>query len=72
MKSRERIRKALNLEEPDRVLIDFGQDFHNGINEVASSDCLNQSEDLSFDDRYDILSEMMLNCAVEHVHAMYV
>jgi uroporphyrinogen decarboxylase len=25
----------LNHEEPDRVPIDFGQDFHNGINEVA-------------------------------------
>ena len=31
----ERMRKALRREEPDRVPIDFGQDFHNGINEVA-------------------------------------
>jgi uroporphyrinogen decarboxylase len=29
------MRKTLNHEEPDRVPIDFGQDFHNGINEVA-------------------------------------
>ena len=40
MNSRERIRKALNLEEPDRVPIDFGQDFHNGINEVAYTNLL--------------------------------
>jgi len=39
---------------------------------VASSDCLKQAEDLSFEYKYDILSEKMLNCAVEHVHAMYV
>ena len=35
MTSRERVRKTLNHQEPDRVPIDFGQDFHNGINEVA-------------------------------------
>jgi len=35
MTSRERLRKAVRREEPDRVPIDFGQDFHNGINEVA-------------------------------------
>ena len=40
MNSRERIRKALNLEEPDRVPIDFGQDFHNGINEGAYTNLL--------------------------------
>jgi hypothetical protein len=27
------------------------------------------AEDLSFEYKYDILSEKMLNCAVEHVHA---
>ena len=35
MTSRQRMRRALQREEPDRVPIDFGQDFHNGINEVA-------------------------------------
>jgi uroporphyrinogen decarboxylase len=40
MTSRERIRKTLNHEEPDRVPIDFGQDFHNGINEVAYANLL--------------------------------
>jgi len=35
MTPRERLRKALQHLEPDRVPIDFGQDFHNGINEVA-------------------------------------
>ena len=40
MTSRERVRKALRREEPDRVPIDFGQDFHNGINEVAYQNLL--------------------------------
>ena len=40
MTSRERVRRALNHEEPDRVPIDFGQDFHNGINEVAYKNLL--------------------------------
>jgi uroporphyrinogen decarboxylase len=35
MTSRERVRAAFNHREPDRVPVDFGQDFHNGINEVA-------------------------------------
>src|ERR1019366_6310192 len=35
MTPRDRVRKALRREEPDRIPIDFGQDFHNGINEVA-------------------------------------
>ncbi|MGO9272580.1 MAG: uroporphyrinogen decarboxylase family protein [Terriglobia bacterium] len=40
MTPRERLRKAFNREEPDRVPIDFGQDFHNGINEVAYQNLL--------------------------------
>ena len=40
MTARVRVRKALNREEPDRVPIDFGQDFHNGINEVAYQNLL--------------------------------
>jgi len=35
MTSRQRVRVAFNHQEPDRVPIDFGQDFHNGINEVG-------------------------------------
>ena len=35
MTPRERFRKALHHEEPDRVPADVGQDFHNGIHEVA-------------------------------------
>ena len=35
MTPRQRLRTALQRQEPDRVPIDFGQDFHNGINEVA-------------------------------------
>jgi uroporphyrinogen decarboxylase len=34
------MKKAFNHEEPDRVPIDFGQDFHNGINEVAYGNLL--------------------------------
>ena len=40
MTSRERMRKALRHEEADRVPIDFGQDFHNGIHEVAYANLL--------------------------------
>lgn len=40
MTSRERVRTAFNHQEPDRVPIDFGQDFHNGINEVAYKNLL--------------------------------
>jgi len=40
MTSRQRVRAALNHQEPDRVPIDFGQDFHNGINEVAYKNLL--------------------------------
>jgi hypothetical protein len=40
MTPRERLRKAFRREEPDRVPIDFGQDFHNGINEVAYQNLL--------------------------------
>ncbi len=42
MTSRERVRKTLNHQEPDRVPIDFGQDFHNGINEVVYDKLLAQ------------------------------
>jgi uroporphyrinogen decarboxylase len=40
MTSRERVRAALSHREPDRVPVDFGQDFHNGINEVAYGNLL--------------------------------
>jgi uroporphyrinogen decarboxylase len=35
MTSRERFRKAISHQEPDRVPIDAGQDLHNGLHEVA-------------------------------------
>ena len=35
MNSRQRVHCALNHQEPDRVPIDFGQDYHNGIHEMA-------------------------------------
>ncbi len=38
--SRERVRRAFRHQEPDRVPIDFGQDYHNGINEVAYANLL--------------------------------
>ena len=40
MTSRERVKTTFNHDEPDRVPIDFGQDFHNGINEVAYGNLL--------------------------------
>lgn len=41
MTPRERFRRALHHQEPDRVPIDFGQDAHNGINEVGYRNLLN-------------------------------
>jgi len=41
MTSRERFRKAINHEQPDRPPIDVGQDLHNGIHEIAYSNLLN-------------------------------
>jgi len=41
MTSRERYHAAINHEEPDRVPIDVGQDFHNGIHEAAYKNLLN-------------------------------
>ncbi len=40
MTSRERFHKAIHHEQPDRVPIDVGQDFHNGIHEVAYANLL--------------------------------
>ena len=40
MTSRERVQKTFSHQEPDRVPIDFGQDCHNGINEVAYKNLL--------------------------------
>jgi uroporphyrinogen decarboxylase len=40
MTSRERFRKAIHHEQPDRVPVDVGQDFHNGIHEVAYANLL--------------------------------
>jgi uroporphyrinogen decarboxylase len=40
MTSRERLKRALNHQEPDRVPIDTGQDLHNGLHEVAYKNLL--------------------------------
>jgi uroporphyrinogen decarboxylase len=40
MTSRDRVRNTFQHKEPDRVPIDFGQDYHNGINEVAYNNLL--------------------------------
>jgi hypothetical protein len=40
--------------------------------EVASLDCPKQTEDLSFEYKYGILSDKTLNCAVEYVHTLYI
>lgn len=62
MTSRERVRKTFNHEEPDRVPIDFGQDFHNGINEVSYKNLL---EYMNISDAGDIkIYELMQRLAV--------
>jgi uroporphyrinogen decarboxylase len=62
MTSRERMRKTLNHQEPDRVPIDFGQDFHNGINEVAYAKLLKH---LNINNRGDIqVYDLMQRLAV--------
>ena len=60
MTSRQRVRATLNHQEPDRVPIDFGQDFHNGINEVAYKNLLdhlgiNQTEEIKV---YDLMQRL--------------
>lgn len=60
MTSRQRVRTALNHQEPDRVPIDFGQDFHNGINEIAYKNLLNhlginQTEEIKV---YDLMQRL--------------
>jgi len=40
MTSRERFRKAISHQQPDRVPIDVGQDMHNGLHEVAYANLL--------------------------------
>ena len=58
MKSRERFRKALNHEEPDRVPIDAGQDVHNGIHEVAYRNLLKYLSDTDEIKIYDQMQHL--------------
>ncbi len=67
MTSRERFRKAINHEQPDRVPIDVGQDFHNGIHEIAYANLLKllgETDDIRFYDRMQhlaVIKESVLN-----------
>ncbi len=58
--SRERFRKTINHQEPDRVPIDIGQDMHNGIHDIAYKNLLKY---LGEDDEI-ILYDQMQHLAV--------
>ncbi|NQT65973.1 MAG: hypothetical protein HQ569_00150 [Actinobacteria bacterium] len=66
MTSRERYRLAMNLQEPDRVPIDFGQDGCNGINEIAYTnlikylDIIDEVKIFDFMQRLAIVKEEIL------------
>jgi uroporphyrinogen decarboxylase len=71
MTSRERFRKALNHQEPDRVPIDVGQDFHNGIHEVAYRNLLaylGEEGDIRLYDRIQHLA-VCKKSILERLHA---
>ncbi|MDD3715016.1 MAG: uroporphyrinogen decarboxylase family protein [Atribacterota bacterium] len=71
MTSRERFRKALNHQEPDRVPIDVGQDFHNGIHEVAYRNLLaflGEEDDIRLYDRIQHLA-VCKESILERLHA---
>jgi uroporphyrinogen decarboxylase len=53
MNSRERFRRAIRHQEPDRVPIDVGQDLHNGIHEVAYANLLKHLGETDEIRRYD-------------------
>ncbi len=67
MTSRERFRAALNHQEGDRIPIDVGQDFHNGIHEVAYRNLLahlGQSDEIRIYDQMQhlaVVKEDILN-----------
>lgn len=67
MTPRERFRKAINHEQPDRVPVDVGQDFHNGIHEVAYANLLKllgETDEIQLYDRMQhlaVVKESVLN-----------
>jgi uroporphyrinogen decarboxylase len=67
MISRERFHKAIHHEEPDRVPIDVGQDFHNGIHEIAYVNLLKhlgETDEIHFYDQMQhlpVVKEGVLN-----------
>ena len=58
MNSRERFRKSLNHEEPDRVPIDAGQDVHNGLHEIAYRNLLKYLGDTDEISIYDKMQHL--------------
>jgi uroporphyrinogen decarboxylase len=67
MTPRESFHKAIHHEEPDRVPIDVGQDFHNGIHEVAYTNLLQhlgETDEIRLYDRMQhlaVVKESVLN-----------
>ena len=69
--SRERFRKAIRHEEPDRVPIDVGQDFHNGIHEVAYVNLLKHLGETDEIRRYDRMQHLAVvkESILDRLHA---
>ena len=58
MNSRERFKRAINHQEPDRVPIDVGGDFHNGLHEVAYGKLLQLLEEQDEIKIYDYMQHL--------------
>jgi uroporphyrinogen decarboxylase len=71
MTPRERFRKTLRHEQPDRVPIDVGQDLHNGIHEVAYRNLLahlGETDEIRLYDRMQHLA-VVKESVLDRLHA---
>ena len=71
MTPRERFRRAIRHEEPDRVPVDVGQDFHNGIHEIAYRNLLEhlgETDDIRLYDQMQHLA-VVKQSVLDRLHA---
>jgi uroporphyrinogen decarboxylase len=71
MTPRERFRRAIRHEEPDRVPIDVGQDYHNGIHEIAYRNLLahlGETDDIRLYDQMQHLA-VVKQSVLDRLHA---
>jgi len=71
MTSRERLRMALNHQQPDRAPIDVGQDFHNGLHEIAYRNLLKHLGDTDDIRLYDQMQHLAVvkESILDRLHA---